>query len=80
MVSTKAASLQEAIQDVEEQYHNSEIILDAEDLKETTIEAAHPQLDEEITTDLRGIFCDVKSSVTESRPNVTESVTCEIGG
>lgn len=56
VVSTKAASLQEAIQDVEEQYHNSEIILDAEDLKETTIEAAHPQLDEEITTDLRGIF------------------------
>lgn len=46
----------EAIQDVEEQYHNSEIILDADDLKETTIEAAHPQLDEEITTDLRGIF------------------------
>ena len=30
--------------------------LDADDLKETTIEAAHPQLDEEITTDLRGIF------------------------
>ena len=29
---------------------------DADDLKETTIEAAHPQLDEEITTDLRGIF------------------------
>lgn len=56
VVSTKAASLQEAIQDIEEQYHNSEIILDAEDLKETTIEAAHPQLDEEITTDLRGIF------------------------
>lgn len=56
VVSTKAASLQEAIQDVEEQYHNSEIIFDAEDLKETTIEAAHPQLDEEITTDLRGIF------------------------
>lgn len=56
VVSTKAASLQEAIQDVEEQYHNSEIILDADDLKETTIEAAHPQLDEEITTDLRGIF------------------------
>ena len=52
VVSTKAASLQEAIQDIEEQYHNSEIILDAEDLKETTIEAAHPQLDEEITTDL----------------------------
>lgn len=60
VVSTKAASLQEAIQDIEEQYHNSEIILDADDLKETTIEAAHPQLDEEITTDLRGIFCDVK--------------------
>lgn len=56
VVSMKAASLQEAIQDVEEQYHNSEIILDADDLKETTIEAAHPQLDEEITTDLRGIF------------------------
>lgn len=56
VVSTKATSLQEAIQDVEEQYHNSEIILDADDLKETTIEAAHPQLDEEITTDLRGIF------------------------
>lgn len=56
VVSTKAASLQEAIQDDEEQYHNSEIILDADDLKETTIEAAHPQLDEEITTDLRGIF------------------------
>lgn len=56
VVSTKAASLQEAIQDIEEQYHNSEIILDADDLKETTIEAAHPQLDEEITTDLRGIF------------------------
>lgn len=56
VVSTKAASLQEAIQDVEEQYHNSEIILDADDLKETTIEATHPQLDEEITTDLRGIF------------------------
>lgn len=56
VVSTKAASLHEAIQDVEEQYHNSEIILDADDLKETTIEAAHPQLDEEITTDLRGIF------------------------
>lgn len=56
VVSTKAASLQEAIQDVEEQYHNSEIILDADDLKETTIEAAHPQLDKEITTDLRGIF------------------------
>lgn len=56
VVSTKAASLQEAIQDVEEQYHNSEIILDADDLKETTIEAAHPQLDEEITTDLRGSF------------------------
>lgn len=56
VVSTKAASLQEAIQDVEEQYHNSEIILDADDLKETTIEAAHPQLDEEITTDLRGVF------------------------
>lgn len=56
VVSTKAASLQEAIQDVEEQYHNSEIILDADDLKETTIEAAHPRLDEEITTDLRGIF------------------------
>ena len=56
VVSTKAASLQEAIQDVEEQYHNSEIILDADDLKETTIEAAHPQLGEEITTDLRGIF------------------------
>jgi len=56
VVSTKAASLQEAIQDVEEQYHNSEIILDADDLKETTIEAAHPQIDEEITTDLRGIF------------------------
>ena len=56
VVSTKAASLQEAIQDVEEQYHNSEIILDADDLKETTIEAAHPQLDVEITTDLRGIF------------------------
>ena len=46
VVSTKAASLQEAIQDIEEQYHNSEIILDADDLKETTIEAAHPQLDE----------------------------------
>lgn len=28
----------------------------AEDLKETTIEAAHPQLDEEITTDLKGMF------------------------
>jgi len=56
VVSTKAASLQEAIQDIEEQYHNSEIILDADDLKETTIEAAHPQLDEEITTDLRDIF------------------------
>lgn len=56
VVSTKAASLQEAIQDIEEQYHNSEIILDADDLKETTIVAAHPQLDEEITTDLRGIF------------------------
>ena len=56
VVSTEAASLQEAIQDIEEQYHNSEIILDADDLKETTIEAAHPQLDEEITTDLRGIF------------------------
>lgn len=56
VVSTKAASLQEAIQDIEEQYHNSEIILDADDLKGTTIEAAHPQLDEEITTDLRGIF------------------------
>lgn len=56
VVSTKAASLQEAIQDIEEQYHNSEIILDADDLKETTIEAAHPQLDEEIITDLRGIF------------------------
>ena len=56
VVSTKAASLQEAIQYIEEQYHNSEIILDAEDLKETTIEAAHPQLDEEITTDLRGMF------------------------
>lgn len=56
VVSTKAASLQEAIQDIEEQYHNSEIILDADDLKETTIEAAHPQLDEEITTELRGIF------------------------
>lgn len=56
VVSKKAASLQEAIQDIEEQYHNSEIILDADDLKETTIEAAHPQLDEEITTDLRGIF------------------------
>lgn len=56
VVSTKAASLQEAIQDIEEQYHNSEIILDAEDLKETTIEAAHPQLDEEITTDLKGMF------------------------
>lgn len=56
VVSTKAANLQEAIQDVEKQYHNSEIILDADDLKETTIEAAHPQLDEEITTDLRGIF------------------------
>lgn len=56
VVSTKAASLQEAIQDIEEQYHNSEIILDADDLKETTIEAAHPQLNEEITTDLRGIF------------------------
>lgn len=56
VVSTKATSLQEAIQDIEEQYHNSEIILDADDLKETTIEAAHPQLDEEITTDLRGIF------------------------
>ena len=56
VVSTKAASLQEAIQDIEEQYHNSEIILDAEDLKETTIEAAHPQLDDEITTDLKGMF------------------------
>ena len=56
VVSTKAASLQEAIQDIEEQYHNSEIILDADDLKETTIEAAHPQLDEEITTDLKGMF------------------------
>lgn len=56
VVSKKAASLQEAIQDIEEQYHNSEIILDAEDLKETTIEAAHPQLDEEITTDLKGMF------------------------
>ena len=56
VVSTKAASLQEAIQDIEEQYHNSEIILDADDLKETTIEAAHPQLDEDITPDLRGIF------------------------
>lgn len=56
VVSTKAASLQEAIQDIEEQYHNSEIILDAEDLKETIIEAAHPQLDEEITTDLKGMF------------------------
>ncbi len=56
VVSTKAASLQEAIQDIEEQYHNSEIILDADNLKETTIEAAHPQLDEEITTDLKGMF------------------------
>ncbi len=56
VVNTKAVSLQEAIQDIEEKYHNSEIILDADDLKETTIEAARPQLDEEITTDLRGIF------------------------
>ena len=56
VVSTKATSLQKAIQDVEEQYHNSEIILDGDDLKETTIEAAHPQLDEEITTDLKGMF------------------------
>lgn len=56
VVSTKAESLQEAIHDVEEKYYNSEIVLDADDLKETTIEAAHPQPDEEITTDLRGIF------------------------
>ena len=42
VVSTKAESLQEAIHDVEEKYYNSEIVLDADDLKETTIEAAHP--------------------------------------
>lgn len=56
VVSTKAASLQEAIQDIEEQYHNSEIILDAEDLKETTIEAAHPQPDKELDYDIQGLF------------------------
>lgn len=48
VVSTKAESLQEAIHDVEEKYYNSEIVLDADDLKETTIEAVHPQPDKEL--------------------------------
>lgn len=56
VVSTKAESLQEAIHDVEEKYYNSEIILDADDLKETTIELAHPQPDKELDYDIQGLF------------------------
>lgn len=56
VVSTKAESLQEAIHDVEEKYHNSEIVLDADDLKETTIESAHPQPDKELNYDVQGLF------------------------
>lgn len=56
VVSTKAESLQEAIHDVEEKYYNSEIILDADDLKETTIESAHPQPDKELDYDIQGLF------------------------
>ena len=56
VVSTKAESLQEAIHDVEEKYYNSEIVLDADDLKETTIEAAHPQPDKELDYDIQGLF------------------------
>lgn len=32
------------------------LFVDMDGTKETTIEAAHPQLDEEITTDLKGMF------------------------
>lgn len=56
VVSTKAESLQEAIHDVEEKYYNSEIVLDADDLKETTIEAVHPQPDKELDYDIQGLF------------------------
>ena len=56
VVSTKAESLQEAIHDVEEKYYNSEIVLDADDLKETTIEPAHPQPDKELDYDIQGLF------------------------
>ena len=56
VVSSKAESLQEAIHDVEEKYYNSEIVLDADDLKETTIEAVHPQPDKELDYDIQGLF------------------------
>ena len=56
VVSTKAESLQEAIHDVEEKYYDSEIVLDADDLKETTIEAVHPQPDKELDYDIQGLF------------------------
>lgn len=56
VVSTKAESLQEAIHDVEEKYYNSEIVLDADDLKEATIEAVHPQPDKELDYDIQGLF------------------------
>lgn len=56
VVSTKAESLQEAIHDVEEKYYNSEIVLDADDLKETTIESAHLQPDKELDYDIQGLF------------------------
>ena len=56
VVCTKAESLQDAIHDVEEKYYNSEIVLDADDLKETTIESAHPQPDKELDYDIQGLF------------------------
>ena len=56
VVSTKAESLQAAIDDVEEKYHNCEIVLDADDLKETSIESAHPQPDKELDYDIQGLF------------------------
>ena len=56
VVSTKAESLQDAIHDVEEKYYNSEIVLDADDLKEATIESAHPQPDKELDYDIQGLF------------------------
>ena len=36
--------------------YNSEIVLDADDLKETTIEAVHPQPDKELDYDIQGLF------------------------
>lgn len=56
VVSTNTGSTEEAMRVVKDKYYNSEIILDADDLKNVVFESVSPQMEEEYNHDLRSLF------------------------